>query len=154
MVRDFAQAEIKPIAAKIDQDEKIPPELFKKMGEIGLLGIAIDEKYGGSGGDYLSQAIACEEISRASGSVGTFFLAHLSLATNPIVKFGNEEQKKKYLRTFTLGIINLYNQRNPNAFYFTEIENFGPNNTRYKRITLMQRSFFPFMPNVGWSIRF
>ncbi len=70
------------------------------------------------------------------------------------ISFNFHKQKKKYLRTFTLGIINLYNQRNPNAFYFTEIENFGPNNTRYKRITLMQRSFFPFMPNVGWSIRF
>lgn len=70
------------------------------------------------------------------------------------ISFNFHKQKKRYLRTFTLGIINLYNQRNPNAFYFTEIENFGPNNTRYKRITLMQRSFFPFMPNVGWSIRF
>lgn len=70
------------------------------------------------------------------------------------ISFNFHKQKKRYLRTFTLGIINLYNQRNPNAFYFTEIENFGPNNTRYKRITLMQRSFFPFMPNAGWSIRF
>ena len=70
------------------------------------------------------------------------------------ISFNFHKQKKRYLRTFTLGIINLYNQRNPNAFYFTEIENFGPNNTRYKRITLMQRSFFPFMPNIGWSWKF
>ena len=103
MVRDFSTTEIKPIAAKIDEEEKIPADLIKKMGELGILGIAIDEKYGGSGLDYVCQAIATEELSRASGSVGAFFLAHLSLATNPIYNFGNEEQKKKYVTPIAKG---------------------------------------------------
>ncbi|MDD2529495.1 MAG: TonB-dependent receptor [Lentimicrobiaceae bacterium] len=70
------------------------------------------------------------------------------------ISFNFHKQKKRYLRTFTLGIINLYNQRNPNAYYFSTMDVFGPNNTRYARVVLMQRSFFPFMPNVGWSFRF
>ena len=116
MVRDFAQTEIEPLAAKIDQDEMIPPDLCKKMGETGLLGIAINEKYGGSGGDYISQAIASEEISRASGSVGAFFIAHLSLATNPIVHSASEEQKQKYLPGIAHGkTINCFGLTETNA---------------------------------------
>lgn len=70
------------------------------------------------------------------------------------ISFNFHKQKKRYMRTFTLGIINLYNQRNPNSFYFTQVETFGPNNTSYDRIVLMQKSFFPFMPNFGWSFKF
>lgn len=97
MVRDFAATEIKPAAAKIDEEGKCPPEILKKMAALGLFGITIAEEYGGSGGDYLSMAIAAEEICRASASVGTIFLASLSLACYPIYKFGNEEQKRKYV---------------------------------------------------------
>ncbi len=97
MVRDFAATEIKPVAAKIDEEGKCPPEILKKMAALGLFGITIAEEYGGSGGDYLSMAIASEEICRASASVGTIFLASLSLACYPIYKFGNEEQKRRYV---------------------------------------------------------
>jgi len=97
MVRDFAATEIKPVAAKIDEEGKCPPEILKKMAALGLFGITIAEEYGGSGGDYLSMAIAAEEICRASASVGTIFLASLSLACYPIYKFGNEEQKRRYV---------------------------------------------------------
>lgn len=103
MVRDFATTEIKPLATKIDEEGKCPPEILKKMGELGLFGITIAEEYGGSGGDYLSMTIAAEEICRASASVGTIFLASLSLACYPIYKFGNEEQKRKYVTPLAKG---------------------------------------------------
>lgn len=103
MVRDFATIEIKPVAAKIDEDGEFPADVIKKAGALGLFGITISEKYGGSGGDYLSMAIASEELSRASASVGAIFLANLSLACYPIYKFGNEEQKKKYVTAVARG---------------------------------------------------
>lgn len=70
------------------------------------------------------------------------------------ISFNFHKQKKRYHRTFSLGVINLYNQRNPNAYYFSTMDVYGPNNTRYERIVLMQTSFFPFMPNVGWNWKF
>jgi butyryl-CoA dehydrogenase len=97
MVRDFANNEVKPIAAKIDEEGKYPAEIIKKAADLGLFGITIPEEYGGSGGDYLSMAIAAEELCRASASVGTVFLGSLSLACYPIYKFGNEDQKRKYV---------------------------------------------------------
>lgn len=97
MVRDFATSVIKPLAAKIDENEECPKEILRKMAELGLFGITISEEYGGSGGDYLSMTLAAEEICRASASVGTIFLASLSLACYPIYKFGSEEQKRKYV---------------------------------------------------------
>ncbi len=103
MVRDFATTIIKPVAAKIDEDGEFPADIIKKAGELGLFGITIPEKYGGSGGNYLSMAIAAEELSRASASVGAIFLANLSLACYPIYKFGNEEQKKKYVTAIARG---------------------------------------------------
>jgi len=103
MVHDFATNEVKPIAAKIDEEGKCPPEIIKKAGGLGLFGITISEEYGGSGGDYLSMAIAAEELCRASASVGTIFLASLSLACYPIYKFGNEEQKRKYVTPVAKG---------------------------------------------------
>ena len=103
MVRDFATNEVKPLAAQIDEEGKIPPEVLKKMAELGLFGITIPEEYGGSGGDYLSMAVAAEEVCRASASVGTLFLADLSLACYPIYKFGNEEQKKKFVTPIAKG---------------------------------------------------
>jgi butyryl-CoA dehydrogenase len=103
MVRDFANNEVKPLAAQIDEKGEYPEEIIKKAAGLGLLGISIDDKYGGSGGDYLSMSIAAEELCRASASVGTIFLASLSLASYPIIKFGNEEQKKKYITTLAKG---------------------------------------------------
>ena len=94
MVRDFATNEVKPLAAKIDEEGKCPTEILKKAANLGLFGITISEEYGGCAGDYLCMAIAAEELCRASASVGTIFLASLSLACYPIYKFGNEEEKQ------------------------------------------------------------
>jgi len=97
MVRDFAESEIMPIAAQIDKDGQFPAENFKRMGELGLLGLPWPEQYGGAGGDTVCYAIATEEISRACGSHGLSYAAHVSLGSSPIYLFGTEEQKKKYL---------------------------------------------------------
>lgn len=97
MVHDFAENEIAPIAAEIDKTDEHPAALFRKMGEHGLMGIQIPEQYGGAGADTLSQALAVEQVSRASGSVGLTYAAHLSLGCAPIHMFGTEEQKKKWL---------------------------------------------------------
>jgi len=97
MVRDFAESEIMPIAAQIDKDGQFPADNFKKMGELGLLGLPWPEQYGGAGGDTVCYAVATEEISRACGSHGLSYAAHVSLGSSPIYLFGTEEQKKKYL---------------------------------------------------------
>jgi alkylation response protein AidB-like acyl-CoA dehydrogenase len=97
MVRDFAENEIRPIAAQIDKDGQFPADNFKRMGELGLLGLPWPEQYGGAGGDTVCYAIATEEISRACGSHGLSYAAHISLGSSPIYLFGTEEQKKKYL---------------------------------------------------------
>lgn len=103
MVRDFATNEVKPLAAQIDEEGKCPVEIITKAAGLGLFGITIAEEYGGSEGDYVSMAIAAEELCRASASVGTVFLASLSLACYPIYKFGNEEQKMKYVTPLAKG---------------------------------------------------
>jgi len=97
MVRDFATKEIDPIAAKIDETEEFPSECIKKMADLGLFGVTISEEYGGSGGDSIHLAIAEEELACASASIGAIYLASLSLACYPIYKFGNEEQKRRYV---------------------------------------------------------
>lgn len=97
MVRDFAENEIMPIAAQIDKDGQFPADNFKRMGRLGLLGLPWPEQYGGAGGDTVCYAIATEEISRACGSHGLSYAAHISLGSSPIYLFGTEEQKKKYL---------------------------------------------------------
>lgn len=96
-VREFAEREIAPIAANIDNENKFPNHLWPKLGQLGLLGITADETYGGSGLGYLEHAIAMEEISRASASVGLSFGAHSNLCINQINLNGSEEQKQKYL---------------------------------------------------------
>ena len=96
-VRDFAEREIKPLAAELDEKEEFSPELTKKMGELGLFGMQIPEKYGGQGSDYLSYIIAVEEIARVDGSHAATLAAHNSLGIGPIYNFGTEEQKLKFL---------------------------------------------------------
>jgi len=95
--RDFAQKELKPIAAEIDKNHKIPDEILKKMGELGFFGIYVPEEYGGAGLSFVSYALVVEEISKVCASTGVLISAHTSLAVNPILQFGSEEQKKKYL---------------------------------------------------------
>jgi len=96
-VNAFAREEIAPRAAEIDEKNEFPNELWRKFGDLGLLGITVDEKYGGSGLGYLEHVIAMEEISRASASVALSYGAHSNLCVNQIFRNGTEEQKLKYL---------------------------------------------------------
>lgn len=102
MVQDFAQNEIAPFVEKMEQGE-FPRSILKKMGELGLMGIPIDEKYGGAGMDFTSYIIAIHEISKISAAVGVILSVHTSVGTNPILYFGTEEQKKKYVPKLASG---------------------------------------------------
>ena len=96
-VQQFAASEIAPRAAEIDRSDQFPMDLWKKMGELGLLGITVSEEYGGANMGYLAHIVAMEEISRASASVGLSYGAHSNLCVNQIKRNGSEEQKRKYL---------------------------------------------------------
>lgn len=102
-MRDFAEKEIRPIAHATDAEEKFPWDTIRKMAAMGMLGLPVPEEYGGAGADYLSYAIAVEEVSRACGSTGITLAAHTSLACMPFVYFGTEEQKQKYLTPMAMG---------------------------------------------------
>lgn len=102
MVRDFAHAEIAPFVEKMEQGE-FPREILRKMGELGLMGIPIPEKYGGSEMDFTSYIIAIHELSRVSATVGVILSVHTSVGTNPILYFGTEEQKQKYIPKLASG---------------------------------------------------
>jgi isovaleryl-CoA dehydrogenase len=96
-VMSFASDKIAPIAAEIDRNDRFPRELWPQMGELGLLGITVEEEFGGSGMGYLEHCIAMEEVSRASASVGLSYGAHSNLCVNQLRRNGNDEQKRRYL---------------------------------------------------------
>ncbi|MFD2512912.1 acyl-CoA dehydrogenase [Pontibacter locisalis] len=97
MVRDFGAKHIKPQMMEWDESQEFPIEVFKKLGELGLMGVLVPTEYGGSGFGYLEYVTAIAELSKIDGSIGLSMAAHNSLCTGHILQFGNEEQKKKYL---------------------------------------------------------
>jgi alkylation response protein AidB-like acyl-CoA dehydrogenase len=96
-VRDFAEKNIRPFLMDWDESQTFPIEVFKKLGELGLMGVLVPEEYGGAGLGYFEYVTAIQELARVCGSVGLSMAAHNSLCTGHILTFGNEEQKKKYL---------------------------------------------------------
>jgi acyl-CoA dehydrogenase len=102
MVRDFAETEIQPFVEKMEEGH-FPREILNKMAELGLMGITTPEKYGGAEMDFTSYIIAIHELSKVSATVGVILSVHTSVGTNPILYFGNEEQKQKYLPKLASG---------------------------------------------------
>ncbi len=115
MVREFAVGKVEPRAAEIDRNCRFPVETFKEMAELGLMGLPVSEEYGGGGTDYLSYAIAVEELARVCASTALSFAAHTSLVVMPIFLFGNEAQKKKYLPDLCTNRLGAYGLTEPNA---------------------------------------
>lgn len=103
MVRDFAEKEIRPNVMDWDESQTFPRELFRKAGELGIMGVLVPQEYGGSGLSYFEYISVIEEVAKVCGSVGLSVAAHNSLCTNHILEFGNEEQKKKYLPKLASG---------------------------------------------------
>ena len=115
-VRKFAESELAPTAPEIDKSGEFPWDNLKKMAKLGLLGIIVPEKYGGSEFDFVSLAIAIEEISRVCASTGVIVAVNNSLVSYPILQFGNEEQKSKYLPLLCNGEkIGAFGLTEPNA---------------------------------------
>src|SRR5436189_1409176 len=103
MVRQFARDEVAPIAAQFDESAKFPWESVRKMGELGLLGVPWPEELGGAGLDLISYMIVIEELAKVDASHGLTVSAHTTLGTSPIVRFGNEQQKKRYVPILATG---------------------------------------------------
>lgn len=103
MVRDFADKHIRPKMMEWDETQEFPVEVFKKLGELGLMGVLVPEEYGGSGFGYFEYVTAIVELSKVCGSIGLSMAAHNSLCTGHILQFGNEAQKKKWLPKLAIG---------------------------------------------------
>ncbi|MCQ2329062.1 MAG: acyl-CoA dehydrogenase [Paludibacteraceae bacterium] len=116
MIREFAEKEVKPMAAEIDEQERFPMETVKKLGKIGVMGIPVPTQYGGAGGDNLMYSIAVEELSRCCATTGVVVSAHTSLCVAPILEHGTEEQKMKYIPKLASGEwIGAFGLTEPNA---------------------------------------
>ncbi len=116
MIREFAENEVKPLAAEIDEQERFPIETVEKMAKIGIMGIPIPKQYGGQGGSTQMYSMAVEELSRVCATTGVVVSAHTSLCAEPILMFGTEEQKNKYLPKLASGEwIGAFGLTEPNA---------------------------------------
>ena len=116
MIRSFAENEVKPLAAEIDEEERFPIETVEKMGKLGIMGIPVPTQYGGAGGNYKLYAMAVEELSRCFATTGIVVSAHTSLCIGPILEYGTEEQKMKYLPKLASGQwIGAFGLTEPNA---------------------------------------
>ena len=102
-IRDFAKQHIAPYVMEWDESQTFPIDLFRKIGEMGFMGILVPEAYGGSGMDYHDYVLVLEEISKVDGAIGLSVAAHNSLCTGHILQFGNEAQKKKWLPKLATG---------------------------------------------------
>ena len=102
-VREFCEAEIEPIADDIEDEHRFPGEVFEQLGELDVMGVPIDEEYGGLGGDQLMYALVTEELGRVSGGIGLSYAAHVSLGSKPIELFGTEAQKREWLEPLASG---------------------------------------------------
>src|SRR6201982_1700252 len=103
LARDVARAEIEPHAAEWDRDHRFPRELYPKLAELGLMGVCIPEEYGGSGADFLSYVLVLEELSRADAGVGVTVAVHTSAVTLPILTFGTDEQRSRFVPPLARG---------------------------------------------------
>ncbi len=116
MIREFADKEVKPLAAEVDETERFPMETVRKMGKIGLMGIPVPVEYGGAGGNNILYTMAVEELSRVCATTGVIVSAHTSLCCAPILEHGTEEQKMKYLPKLATGEwIGAFGLTEPNA---------------------------------------
>lgn len=116
MIREFADKEVKPIAAEVDEEERFPMETVEKMAKLGIMGIPFPVEYGGAGGDNIMYSMAVEELSRVCGTTGIIVSAHTSLCAAPIYEFGTPEQKAKYLPKLASGEwIGAFGLTEPNA---------------------------------------
>lgn len=116
LMREFAENEVEPLAAEVDEQERFPEETVEKMKKYGMLGIPVPREYGGAGGDYLSYVLAVEELSKKCATTGVILSAHTSLGCGPILKFGTEEQKQKYLVPLAKGeMLGGFGLTEPNA---------------------------------------
>src|SRR5262245_54730710 len=103
VAREFAEKDVRPIAAVIDREARFPRETVRRMGELGLMGIAIPEAYGGSGGDTVAYTVALEELAKACASHAVIMSVNNSLYCDPVYKFGSEAQKERFLTPFASG---------------------------------------------------
>lgn len=116
MIREFADKEVKPLAAEIDETERFPMETVEKMAKLGLMGIPVPVEYGGAGGNNVLYTMAVEELSRVCATTGVILSAHTSLCVAPIMHFGTKEQKEKYLPKLASGEwIGAFGLTEPNA---------------------------------------
>ena len=103
MIKEFAENEVKPLAQQVDEEERFPLETVEKMAKLGLMGIIVPKEYGGAGGNYPMYISAVEELSKHCGTTGVILSAHTSLCVAPILEYGTEDQKKKYLPDLASG---------------------------------------------------